>query len=98
MTKEELARMLCNIAETAHMKKRHIQFIDADLWPDKSDEKNFIIVACHSAGAKLVKGKIVLKGKYIASCGDKLPTDTEPVAVIEYNGHWPWDFCYLYRV
>lgn len=97
MTKEDLARVLCYCAERAGTVRFDIRFFDIDKLYGNSDVKSIIKIASGCAGVKLIKGRIRLKGKVLVSRGQELPY-LKPVAVIEYAGHWPWDYCYLYRV
>lgn len=97
MTKKELARIIEQISWRARKEHFDVDFYDTDLLSKDSSEEWLVGFFSRSAGAKLIKGRITLKGEYLVSRGKELPF-CKPNAVAEYSSHWPYDFCYFYRL
>lgn len=95
MTKIELARMLENVSWRAKKEQFDVTIVDTKIFIGGSDE--LMTFGANSAGVQLVSGKLPVRGVYIFSRGNKIH-GAEPVAVIEYSHHWPYDFCYVYKL
>lgn len=100
MDKTLLAQMLAFYAGLKE--KHHIVYVEATVIPTVTKEENIDIIVCHGSNAactKIIKGEIVLGNEYIVSRGEELTGfGLEPDAVGEYSSHWPWDFCYFYKL
>lgn len=99
MKKSTLAQMLAYYAE--QKEKHYLVYVNANVIPTVTMEENIDIIVCHAASAactKIIKGKIVLGKEYIVSRGEELGFGLEPDAVGEYSSHWPWDYCYFYKL
>lgn len=99
MTKIQLAQIMEYISQC---KKReyYINIAYPSGWEkfgDKDGKKYFVESASGAAGTKLIKGRVSLKSKYLVSKGKELPY-IKPNAVAEYGEHWPYDYCYFYRL
>lgn len=69
-------------------------------WEKFGDEKGkayFVESAAGAASTKLIKGRISFQRNYLVSRGKELPF-VKPSAVAEYSEHWPYDFCYFYKL
>ena len=100
MTKKDLAYLFANCMGCVKEKEYFINVCNPDGWVKFGEEDGrrfFIESASGAAGTKLIKGKIMLKGLYLVSKGKELPFP-KPDAVAEYSSHWPWDFCYFYKL
>lgn len=103
MKKNELARLIEQISDRAGKEKFHIIALNAKNWEELNYKKAeciqmFVEIAANAAGTKLIKGRISLKSMYLISRGCELPCSSKPDAIAEYSTHWPYDFCYFYRV
>lgn len=103
MKKNELARLIEQISDRAGKEKFHIIALNAKNWEDPNYKKEeciqmFVESASNVADTKLIKGRISLKSMYLVSRGSELPCYSKPDAIAEYSRHWPYDFCYFYRV
>ena len=99
MTKIQLAQIMEYISRC---KKReyHINIAYPSGWEkfgNKDGKKYFVEFASGAAGTKLIKGRVELNGAYLISKGKELPY-IKPNAVAEYSEHWPYDYCYFYRL
>lgn len=100
MTKKELAQLLVCITRCAKKKEYSIHVCYPQGWEkfgETDGKRYFVESASNAAGTKLIKGRITLKGEYLVSRGKELPF-CKPNAVAEYSSHWPYDFCYFYRL
>ena len=100
MTKKDLAYLFANCMGCAKGKEYSIDVCNTEGWVKFGEEdgrKYFIESASGAAGTKLIKGKVMLKGLYLVSRGKELPFP-KPDAVAEYSSHWPYDYCYLYKL
>lgn len=99
ITKKTLAQMLSFFA--ADGKKHHLVRMEANVHPGLTDEENIdvnIAVASGAAGVKIIKGKLENGCEYLVSRGEELGFGLKPDVVLEYSSHWPWDYCYLYKL
>ena len=100
MTKKELAYLFANCMGCVKEKEYSIHVCNPDGWKKFGEEdglRYFVESASGAAGTKLTKGKVLLKGLYLVSRGKELPLP-KPDAVAEYSSHWPYDFCYFYKL
>ena len=98
MNKIALARCLAFVSEQAAKKEKFdVDVFNTDYLSKDSSVQWLVELFANCALAKIVKGKITHKGAYLISRGKKLPY-LEPTAIIEYEGHYPYDFCYVYRL
>ena len=97
--KTTLAQMLPFFAEDK--KKHHLVWIKATKSPNLTEEQNIdlnITYAASAACTKIIKGKLKFGCEYLVSRGEELGFGLKPDVVCEYSSHWPWDFCYLYKL
>lgn len=100
MKKIELARIIEQISWQARKDHFNIVVVYPRIWEKYGKgegTKHFVESASNAAGTKLIKGKITFNGTYIVSRGKELPF-YKPNAVAEYSSHWPYDYCYFYRL
>ena len=97
--KQTLAQMLVFYTED---RKRHhflsMTAIENEKLTAEQNLENNIVFASNSAGVKIIRGKIKYGQKYLVSRGEKLGFSLKPAVVLEYSNHWPWDFCYMYKL
>lgn len=99
ITKKTLAQMLSFFAEDG--KKHHFFYMEAIENPHLTAEENIdvnIIFAAGAAGTKIISGKLKYGCEYLVSRGEELGFGLMPDVVCEYSSHWPWDYCYLYKL
>jgi len=99
MNKITLARVLEIVSEC---KKRefHISIYYPYIWEkygEKIGKQHLVESASGAACTKLIKGRVGFKGTYLISKGKELPI-LKTNAVAEYSNHWPYDFCYFYKL
>lgn len=99
ITKKTLAQMLPFYAEDG--KKHHFFYMEARENPRLTAEENIdveITLAANAADTKIIKGKLEYGCEYLVSRGEELGFGLKPDVVCEYSRHWPWDYCYLYKL
>jgi hypothetical protein len=99
ITKKTLAQMLPFYAEDG--KKHHFVYMEAIKHPRLTAEENIdanITFAANAAATKIIKGKLEYGREYLVSRGEELGFGLNPDVVCEYSSHWPWDYCYLYKL
>ena len=101
ITKKTLAQMLAFYAGDS--KKHYFRFVymEACRNPRLTAEENIdanITFATNAADTKIIKGKLEYGCEYLVSRGEELVFDLKPDVVCEYSSHWPWDYCYLYKL
>lgn len=99
ITKKTLAQMLPFYAEDG--KKHHFVYMKASENPRLTAEENIdvnITFAASAACTKIIKGKLEYGREYLVSRGEELGFNLKPDVVCEYSSHWPWDYCYLYKL
>ena len=101
ITKKTLAQMLTFYAWDG--KKHYFRFgyLEARENPSLTAEENIdenIAFAAKAADTKIIKGKLEYGCEYLVSRGEELVFDLKPDVVCEYSSHWPWDYCYLYKL
>ena len=82
-------------------KKHHFVYMEAVEKAYLTAEENIdlnIGFASNAAGTKIIKGKLEYGCEYLVSRGEELGFDLKPDVVCEYSNHWPWDYCYLYKL
>ena len=100
MTKTQLAQLLECITGCAKKREYSICYCNPKGWEKYGiidGKRYFVQSASGAAGTTLIKGRITLKGEYLVSKGKELPF-SEPNAVAEYSSHWPYDYCYFYKL
>ena len=55
-------------------------------------------IASGAANTTIVKGKLEFGREYLVSRGEKLVFDLKPSVICEYSNHYPFDFCYMYKI
>jgi len=99
ITKTTLAQMLQFFA--ADGKKHHFVYMEA-IKHDKLTREEDIDVnigfASNTADTKIIKGTLEFGCEYLVSRGEELGFGLKPDVVCEYSSHWPWDYCYLYKL
>ena len=101
MDKESLARCLVAISCRARKERYNIEFYNLDIFSDllNMDDETLASFFSNAAGSKKIKGRLPRKGSILVSRGEELPIyRVKPIAVIEYSRHWPYDYCYVYRL
>ena len=99
ITKKTLAQMLPFYAEDR--KRHHFVYMEAIENPRLTAEENIdanITFAANAAGTKIIKGELEYGCEYLVSRGEELGFNLKPDVVCEYSSHWPWDYCYLYKL
>jgi hypothetical protein len=99
MKKSLLVQMLVFYAQ--EKEKHHIEHIKVERTNYLLYEEDVDLWVNHASGAantKIVKGKLVFGCEYLVSRGEELGFGLKPDIVCEYNRHWPFDFCYLYKL
>lgn len=99
MKKSLLVQMLVFYAQDKE--KHHIGYVNVERSNYLTLEEDMDYWACHVSGAantKIAKGKIVFGQEYLYSRGEELGFGLKPSVVLEYSGHWPFDFCYMYKL
>lgn len=100
MTKKIIAQMLAYFAEDK--KKHHFIYMAPErnerLTEDENVE-NAIVFAANVAGTKIVKGKVEWGNQYLVTRGEALDSfGLEADVTLEVSNHWPWAFCYMYKL
>lgn len=76
----------------------HVKVKRHDLLSYEEDVELWIGHATNCAGTKVIKGKLEFGKEYLVSRGEELGFGLKPNIICEYNRHWPFDFCYLYKL
>lgn len=99
MTKKDLAQMLAFYAEDN--KKHHFLYMSPTRNPRLTEGENMKLVvefAACAAGTKIIEGKVEWGKQYLVTRGEVLGFGKKPDVTCEYSRHWPWDFCYMYKL
>ena len=99
ITKKTLAQMLPFYAEDG--KKHHFVYMEAIKHDKLTREENIdvnITFAANAADTKIIKGKLEYGCEYLVSHGKELGFNLKPDVICEYDSHYPWDYCYLYKL
>lgn len=100
MDKSTLVQMLLFYA--ADKERHHFAVINlerSDYTTYDKDVDIWLNHAANSAGVSLVKGKLEFGKRYLVSRGEDLAHwGLKSAVTLEYCNHWPWDFCYLYKL
>ena len=99
ITKTTLAQMLQFFA--ADGKKHYFVYMEAIKHAGLTREEDIdvnISFASNAAGTKIIKGTLEFGCEYLVSRGEELGFGLKPDVVCEYSSHWPWDYCYLYKL
>lgn len=97
--KKNLLAQILEVVSQCNKREYDIHITHPSIWDKygKEGKKHFVESASNAAGTQLVQGKVSLKTAYLVSRGKQLPFP-KPDAVAEYSSHWPYDFCYFYRL
>lgn len=99
MKKSLLVQMLVFFATTKE--KYDLTYVDVLRHDLLSYDEDVDLWANHSSGAantKIIKGKLVFGQMYLVSRGKEIGYHLKPSVVLEYSSHWPYEFCYLYKI
>lgn len=99
MKKSLLIQMLVFYAQDKV--RRHIYHVKVErsnLLSYEEDVELWIGLAANCAGTKVIKGKLEFGKEYLVSRGEELGFGLKPSVVLEYSNHWPFDFCYMYKL
>lgn len=99
ITKMTLVQMLQFFA--ADGKKHHIVYMEAINHAELTREEDIdvnITFASNAADTKIIKGTLEFGCEYLVSRGEDLGFGLKPDVVCEYSSHWPWEYCYLYKL
>ena len=97
--KDLLIQMLVFFAQDKE--RHHIDRVKVDRSNYLSYDEDIDFWICHASGAadtKVVKGKLEFGKEYLVSRGEELGFGLKPSVVCEYSHHWPFDYCYLYKL
>lgn len=100
MKKIELARIAEFLSYATRKEKYDVVVYNPETWKEYGKEegvRHAVESASNAAETKLVEGKISLDATYLVSRGKKL-SSYKPDAVAEYSSHWPYDYCYFYKL
>lgn len=100
MTKERLARLAVELSWRSRKERFDIEFFPMGIFEkiELCDELElFLTISSGCAATKLIKGRVCTKGSYLVSRGKELNC-CKPDAVAEYSRHWPYDYCYFYKI
>ena len=76
----------------------HVKVERHDHLSYEEDVELWIGHATNCAGTKVIKGKLEFGKEYLVSRGEELGFGLKPDIIVEYNRHWPFDFCYMYKL
>ena len=99
ITKTTLAQMLPFFA--ADGKKHHFVYMETIENPRLTKEENIdvnVTFASNAACTKIIKGTLEFGCEYLVSRGEELGFGLKPDVICKYSSHWPWEYCYLYKL